>query len=146
MNIHPAFVHFPIALLTLYCIIEMLPLARYFPSISWTAIRAFLLYVGTLGALVTAVTGLMAEEVAGELPSIQVHEKAAFILIAIFVLSSALSYWWRNEQPFRTWTMKGLALAGLIMLFVVGALGANIVYGSDVDPIVKFVTTILGVR
>lgn len=146
MNIHPAFVHFPIALLTLYAIIEILPLARWIPSVSWAPIRAFLLYVGTAGAMVTAFTGGMAEDVVGETPAVTAHETAAYILIGIFVLSCALAYFWRSEKPFRTWTMKILAIAGLVMLFVVGALGANIVYGNNVDPIVHFVTGILGLR
>lgn len=146
MNIHPAFVHFPIALLTLYAIIEILPLARLIPRVQWSPIRAFLLYVGTAGALVTAITGGMAEDVVGETPAVTTHETAAYILIGIFLLSCVLSYVWRREMPFRTWTMKVLALLGLIMLFVVGALGANIVYGHSVDPIVSFVTGLLGLR
>lgn len=146
MNIHPAFVHFPIALLTLYTIVEILPLARWMPRVEWAPIRAFLLYVGTAGALVTAFTGDMATDVVGETPAVTAHETAAYILIGIFLVSCVLSYLWRGEKPFRTWTMKILALAGLIMLFVVGALGANIVYGHNVDPIVSFVTGILGLR
>lgn len=146
MNIHPAFVHFPIALLCLYAVVEILPLARWWPSVAWAPIRAFLLYVGTLGAFAAALTGAMAEDVVGESPKVSIHETAAWITIGIFVLSCALSYFWRGQHPFRTWTMKILAFLGFVMLFVVGALGANIVYGSQVDPIVGIVTRLLGVQ
>lgn len=145
MNIHPAFVHFPIALLCLYAVIEILPLARWMPSIAWASIRGFLLYVGTGAAIVTVITGSIAADIVGETPKVEMHETAAFITLGIFLLSCALSYFWRNERPFRTWTMKLLALAGLVMLFVVGALGANIVYGPGVDPIVGFIVKLLGV-
>lgn len=146
MNIHPAFVHFPIALLCVYAVIELVPLARFFPSIQWDSIRKFTLYVGSLFAVVTAITGLMAEELMGESNRVEAHETSAIITIVVFGALCLITYFWNGESNLKYWLTKILALLGFVMLFVVGALGANLVYGSDVDPIVRFVTGVLGVQ
>lgn len=85
MNIHPIFVHFPIALLTLYAVLEIaIPLkikffklckwdmpgasplfARLYQLLitpAWNPIKAFLVIVGTVLALPTLQTGEWAEE------------------------------------------------------------------------------------
>jgi uncharacterized membrane protein len=141
MNIHPAFVHFPIALLVLYTILELLPLARLWPAVQWNPIRKFLLYVGTLAIVPTIVTGLMAAQLAGESEIVEMHERAAFAVLGIFIAATLASLFY--PRPYIT---KPLALLGLIGLFVVGSLGAAIVYGYDVDPIVSFITSILGLH
>lgn len=146
INIHPAFVHFPIALLILYAIIELFPLYRWMPGVAWASMRGVLLYVGTASAILAAITGLMAAEIVGELPAVEVHEKAALALVVLAILTSAVNYFWRNESPASRYTLKALALAIFLMLFIVGALGASIVYGPEVDPIVSFVTGLFGLR
>ncbi len=85
MNLHPIFVHFPIALLTLYAVLEIaIPLKIKFyklckwdkPETSprlaklyellinpvWNSIKAFLVIIGTLLAFPTLQTGEWAEE------------------------------------------------------------------------------------
>lgn len=141
MNIHPAFVHFPIALLVLYTLIELIPLARLWPTVPWSPIRTFLLYVGTLSIVPTIVTGFMAARIVGESALVETHERAAFSVLGIFVAASLVSLYY--PRPF---LMKALALFGLIGLFVVGPLGAAIVYGYEVDPVVSLVTSLLGLH
>lgn len=145
MNIHPAFVHFPIALLFLYALIEVLPLKRWLPNTAWDSVRAVMLYLGTVAAIITAGTGLLAENVTGETPAVSMHENFAVVLIVLALIASAISYFWR-EKPQSRLMLKALAILIFVDLFVVGALGANIVYGKDVDPIVSFVVNLLGVR
>lgn len=141
MNIHPAFVHFPIALLVLYTIIELLPLARLWPAVQWNPIRKFLLYVGTVSIFPTIATGLMAARIVGESELVEMHERAAFSVLGIFVLASLSSLFYP-----RWYLQKPLAALGLVGLFVVGSLGAAVVYGYDVDPIVSFITSLLGLH
>ncbi len=148
MNIHPIFVHFPIALLSIYAIIEILPLKRLLPVVPWNIIRDFLLYVGALSILPTVVTGLMAGQIMGASPILEVHERAAFTTSAIFLITAVLSIVWRKgeESLTKEITFKVLALLGFIGLFVTGALGAAMVYGTGNDPIVSLVTWIFGLR
>ncbi len=146
MNIHPAFVHFPIALLTLYALIELLPVRKFMPSVVWDGISRFMLYIGALASVATAITGIMAEEQIGESPAVEAHEEFALTLVALTLTTAAITYFWKSEGSLRAFVLKGLALALLALVFIVGALGANIVYGSGVDPIVTFITGILGVQ
>ncbi|MCR4311379.1 MAG: hypothetical protein NUV54_02320 [Candidatus Taylorbacteria bacterium] len=48
-NLHPIVVRFPIALLVLYSIIKVLPLFKWFPSVSWKHIELALPVFGVLG-------------------------------------------------------------------------------------------------
>ena len=61
MNIHPLFVHFPIALLAIYAIMELIHTDRLNHSDTYAAIKGFLVIVGTLAAYVTLSTGELAE-------------------------------------------------------------------------------------
>jgi uncharacterized membrane protein len=79
MNIHPLFVHFPIALLTLYALMEILgpivstglkflkkggtELSQFVTSELYKNIKGFLVIVGTLLAFPTLQTGELAERV-----------------------------------------------------------------------------------
>jgi uncharacterized membrane protein len=64
MNIHPLFVHFPIALLALYSVLELS--VGFIPALSrqtWILpVKAFLLFTGVLAAFAALVTGGIAEE------------------------------------------------------------------------------------
>jgi len=61
MNIHPLFVHFPIALLVVYSIMELIHTQRLNHSDTYASIKGFLVIVGTLAAYVTLSTGELAE-------------------------------------------------------------------------------------
>lgn len=141
MNIHPAFVHFPIAILFLYTFVEIVPLRMWFPRVPWAPLRDFLLYVGTVTIIPTIATGLIDSFAEGETPLIETHEHAAIALFFIFLAAVGISIYTSKKGRTKTLeiVMKVLAFLGLIGLFVVGALGASIVYGPDSDPFVHFV-------
>lgn len=152
MNIHPAFVHFPIALLMLWAVIELMPLVRLWPSVAWDSIKKFLLGAGTVSVIPTIATGLIA---AGGITGItgnvllQFHMGAAFSVLIIAVLASTLTFFVTEEWGIpgsREIAIKALALLEIVALFIVGALGAAMVYGFEVDPIVNFITWILGLQ
>lgn len=141
MNIHPAFVHFPIALLVLYTLIEIIPFSLWFPKIKWDTIKMFLLSVGFLSIIPASVTGGIASELIGESNLVEAHERAALATSVIFFGAVALSWYGHfkgRAVPLR-WGLKFLAVIGLVAVFITGSLGAAIVYGSDVDPIVSFI-------
>lgn len=62
MNIHPLFVHFPIALLTVYAVAELLRFKRLTSQVWWWNVKTLLLGVGLLGGFATLQTGEIAEE------------------------------------------------------------------------------------
>ena len=61
MNIHPLFVHFPIAFLVAYAIMELIHTDRLNHSDTYVAIKGFLVIIGALSAYVALSTGEIAE-------------------------------------------------------------------------------------
>ncbi|MEK7107324.1 MAG: DUF2231 domain-containing protein [Patescibacteria group bacterium] len=61
MDIHPLLVHFPIALLVAYAIMEMIHTDRLNHSDTYASIKSFLVIAGTLLAFVTLSTGEISE-------------------------------------------------------------------------------------
>lgn len=104
MNIHPLFVHFPIAFLILYSVLE---LARFgwLQRQSWIAYtKTLLLVAGSVGAFLAAQTGEMAEDVIRNKPELrqifEAHQLAAKASEIIFgILAFAYIVWWCTQQP-----------------------------------------------
>ncbi len=165
MDLHPILVHFPIALLTLYAVLEILPLSRWYRKLPWQALLTVLVICGELGALAALIAGEYAEEKIID-PAmrniVEVHSTFAYATAIIFGLLAVLRLrtWIRTEHsdflsagypkvvvasdlvsnlllsaPFRIM----LVLAGLAAVTITGALGASMVYGPDIDPFVKFI-------
>ena len=96
MNIHPLFVHFPIALLVAYSVLEIA--AYLWPSVrrlSWLfPTKAFLLFAGMLGAFAALLTGSIAAELleAGGNPTasvVEVHAVSAATTTALYLILAA---------------------------------------------------------
>lgn len=167
MNIHPAFVHFPIALLLMYALFEIIRFTKRGKTPYFFHIKAILVIVGTLTAFLTLQTGDMAEESfkRSALRSL-IHTHSSFAtastwiftiiafvyIIAWFkesplyqkVLGSAIGKQWAQLERYSLEILQSpliplLAVLGLITMTITGALGGAIVYGPDVDPIVNFV-------
>lgn len=144
MNIHPIFVHFPVALLTTYAVLELLRFNFFTRQPYWFYVKAILVILGTLSGYVTLVTGLMAEELIEDqsLNSlISRHEFWAFTSMGIFTII-ALAYlwsWWKGRFEMRSKLVFVLALAGIICLLITGALGGSIVFGHETDPLTNWI-------
>lgn len=151
-NIHPIFVHFPIGLLMMYSLIELIPLNHFLPwfHVNWVPIKRFLLYVGTLAAVPTIITGLIAKLSVGEYPLVIAHEIAAITTISLFTILSCLTLLLQFKKikttKTRTLAIKILSFVGLLGLVTVGALGGAIFHGTDADPVVSFITNILNLK
>jgi len=95
MNIHPLVVHFPIALLAIYSLLEIV---AYF---SWKlrqqpwlgGVKLFLLLVGSLSAFAALVTGGMAEDFAREASRyaavIEIHAPVAGVTTLLYLILAA---------------------------------------------------------
>ena len=168
MNIHPLFVHFPIALLVLYTLFEFLtPFVRNKKHLkTLELIKAVFVTLGALSTLTAILTGGIAADIIGETKLVDTHEFFAqstsfvfWILAAAYlypmIVNSGIKQWVVNKIKVSTFIFEfwkvcsdivmlniiriPLAALGLVLITITGALGASIVYGPNIDFIVKFI-------
>ena len=166
MNIHPILVHFPIAMLTIYAIAELIRVKKITDLPYYFYIKASILFIGVLGAFASLSSGEAAEHsVSRSLNNlVEVHSAFAnastwiFGIIAIIYLIIWISKSSFNQKLLESkfasiWSIKVniankildsyfmilVAFIGLISITITGALGGAIVYGPDIDPIVNFI-------
>jgi uncharacterized membrane protein len=134
-NVHPLFVHFPIALLSAFVAVEAG--AGLLRRADWRVAASALLYLGTLGAVCAVVAGLQAAESVphGEAVHdiLERHEIFGFTVLTLAILLSA----WRGWRGARFGRFERAVhfLAALLMvgLITLGAdLGGLMVYGHGV--------------
>lgn len=167
-NIHPLFVHFPIALLFLYSIIKVVPFKKWFPKVAWRDIERVLLLVGFLGACAALLTGDTAEHIVR--PNRQlVDAHSTFASIATWIYGALLAgeitavinarkfiygkgYEWVSvtlqfiESVLCNAFFSGLlAVLGFIAISVTGMLGGVIAYGLTADPLSGSLLSLLGI-
>ena len=168
-NIHPIFVHFPIALLFVYSIIKILPFRKWFPNVAWQDIERVLLVFGIGGAFLSLSTGEQAEHLTR--PNESLVETHAFFasfttwMYGLILIGEVLNY--INTKNFSfinkinylpkllTWIEKVLTnqnlvlilvVAGFIALFLTGVLGGVLVYGTTADPLAPFILKLLNIK
>lgn len=166
MNVHPLLVHFPIALLSLYAVLEIVKIKPLKTREAMYA-KALLVIVGTISSYIAAAAGEAIENMFNGTDIHQVVEMHStfagatefiFTLLAIgyviwlvkeqtrlyTYLKNLLGKFWKIFEVYqmvitKTWIQVILSLAGLTTLFITGALGAVIVYGPDIDPFVSII-------
>jgi uncharacterized membrane protein len=137
LNIHPLFVHFPIALWLAALLFEALAILR--GSDEWHRTAALLLYLGTFAAIVTIFTGLNAEKSIPPGPAMEIvgiHETLMMITTSVAIGLSLFAFVTRKNF---TANFRKILLAGLCVLAILLTLGADrgaqlvYQYGSAVD-------------
>lgn len=166
-DIHPIFVHFPIALLVVYSIIKILPFKKWFPQVTWNYLESILLLIGVLGAFISSSTGEVAEHLTKANKNlVEMHSTFAgistwlyglLLLGEILVLltpklfpkfnlpkTSELVLFIQNllTNPISS---KIIAFLGLIAISITGMLGGVIVYGVSADPLAPMLLKLLGI-
>jgi uncharacterized membrane protein len=165
-DIHPIIVHFPIALLTIYSVIEVLRFKKLNNLPYLFYVKAVLLIVGFLGAEIALATGEVAQHLLKS-PSLRtlIHTHSTYAGIATFIFGVLaviyLILWVSKTECWSKALLKQgtgvilqkiqsvaellyknivpiCAVLGLIAITITGALGGAIVYGKDIDPIVTF--------
>ena len=169
MNIHPIVVHFPIALLVLYGVFELVPFKKIKEYASWFYIKAILVIAGVFTAQIALGTGGAVQRMFRDIPEknaiVPVHALWAGTSALIFlILAFAYAILWieydtpasffetrpqlKKLQVFltipatfilHTPTSSMLAFSGILSVTITGALGGAMVHGIKVDPLVSFV-------
>jgi len=167
-NIHPIFVHFPIAFLMLYSLIKVLPLRRWVSYISLKAIERTLLIAGILGGFFALQTGELAEHLTRPVRSV-VEMHSAFANASVWIYGALLlgdlmvicgSYINSKVQNKTILDIYGtlvifltnkylvivLAILGVITITLTGLLGGVMVYGTTADPLASVILSLLGIN
>ncbi|MEQ1739452.1 MAG: DUF2231 domain-containing protein [Methyloglobulus sp.] len=138
-NIHPLFVHYPIAFFTAFFFMDFLGTVA--KKVQWRYVASWLLYLGTIAAIFTVVAGLFAADSVEHGEDVhELMERHEHIGIAVLSLSLFLSAWrlkkWGLHSAATNIVFLGLA-GFLCLLLSLGAdLGGLMVYqyGVSVKP------------
>lgn len=168
LNIHPLIVHFPIAFLFLYSILELIRFRGLNSHTFWLFSKSLTSILGAIGAVVASMAGELAEERfrgSEQLKYVEIHSTfatATTVLAVIVAVIYAITWLKTTELPgrlfkidiigkiwnlllqihrivYRPPIMILLALALLVVLSVTGAIGGGIVYGPENDPLTKII-------
>jgi len=168
MNLHVIFIHFPIALFTLYAFFEVLRFKKLQEKIYWFYIKATLSIAGALGSYVAYISGDALEDKFSAVGNLlDIHSIWATISVIIFsIIAFAYLIEWVKRSNLihsdinsffgRVWFIKQrvseiilspviiipLAIFGIIAITITGALGGIIVYGKNADFITAFIYNI----
>jgi uncharacterized membrane protein len=136
-ELHPFVVHFPIAMLTLYVILEVV--TNFIKNESLSTFTTWILFFGVITAVNAVLTGNQAEQVASSLmdssasiikESIENHEQFATLTLWYFVVLLAGRYYLNQKKKltrlFKT-VMIILALFGGLLIFQTGYTGGMLV-------------------
>lgn len=131
LNLHPMFVHFPIVLWLAALLFELLAIWRASDELQRTATR--LLYLGTLAAIVTAMTGLAAQNsvAPGEAQrAVGIHETLMLTATSLAIGLCMFAFFMRKDfsAKLRKILLLGLVVLGILLAIGAGR-GAQLVYG-----------------
>ncbi|MRG44049.1 cytochrome C [Chitinophaga sp. SYP-B3965] len=124
-RMHPLLLHFPIVLLILALILDLLTIRSEQLSASLRPLISHLWLAGALTAAITVIMGLFLSREEGYTGDMLAWHKWSGIAV---VWLSSLLYWYRYVR--RSVMVTGSALT-LISLAVAGHFGANLTHGSD---------------
>lgn len=154
LNIHPFIVHFPIALLVVAVLCDVI--RGFMNKQTWLDNMVLALYAaGTVGLIASFLSGRQAVDtvsVTGDaIPVVTAHEDwALYTMIYFFAFTLLRSWtWWKNVEAIKS-VLIGLVLlafAGTGILWYAGELGARLVYKhgvavSQIDRLEQHIETL----
>jgi len=151
MDLHPIFVHFPIALLTVYGVLELIRFRKVCEKPYWFYVKAVLAIFGSLGAIAAFATGPDEIAHASKLGEMHANFALATLILSGIIALHYLLRWLRHAgyhhgiPAIPNWLLVLLALVLLASVTITGGLGGALVYGTHFDPLMKPVFQFLGV-
>lgn len=131
-NLHPAIVHFPIALLFLAGLFGLISI--FWKREFWKDIAVKCLFIGTIFAPIAVLTGLQEEQSLKHneaIHEILVKHKANGLIILSLSLILSLWYWFRRKnignKEYSVWAV--MLFLGSILVIYQRSLGGEMVYG-----------------
>ncbi|MEX2512203.1 MAG: c-type cytochrome domain-containing protein [Cyclobacteriaceae bacterium] len=128
---HPLFLHLPIGFLALAFLMELISKKEKFTYLRPAV--GFVLALGAISALVTAILGLMLAQ-AGDYGEdlLFIHQWAGIVLV-VLAFSSWFLYYKKSQEETKIWNQAYLASISLMMLFLGGAghYGGSLTHGSN---------------
>lgn len=127
-NVHPLFVHLPLALFPLALIAQAVSL--FGRRETWQPFASVFLYLGAPGAIPATVTGWLAEEQVEELPGftdamhqvVETHAMLMYVTLGMALALSMLAFWRRRRI---TRALQAVLFVGLLVVVVVMSVGAD---------------------
>jgi len=130
-NLHPLIVHFPIAFLTGFFLLELIGAVLRQPGLRHAA--SWMLYLGALGAIAAAAAGLVAEATvphgSGVHDIMEWHERLG---LTIAGLSSVLAIWRLLSRE------RFSAMAEALHLFMGATVLAGIIFAADLGGLMVY--------
>lgn len=167
LNVHPLLVHFPIAFLAGYTLLEFVRIPILTRQSFYFYTKAILLFFGVVMAAPAILTGLIAQRYVTNHALVDLHQNINILATAVFgILAVGYFILWVQKTPpvflqkmaMWSWIVKLaqfivqtpvvfiLTLIGIILLTIGGALGGIIVYGANMDPFTAFIAALLGIK
>lgn len=133
-HLHPMVVHFPIALLVVGFLADVLSLLLHRKKPCLSKIGFYLMVLGTLSIIAAYITGdLFTKDMVGAAGDLKNrHELLARITMLVMLVASAARIYHvstKKEKPVIKWLTFSLFALGTIMVMITGFLGGNLVYG-----------------
>jgi uncharacterized membrane protein len=130
-NFHPLLVHFPIAFLSSFVLIDLIACLAKKPQ--WREFASGLLYLGTVMAVFTVVAGFIAADSVAHGENVHtIMERHEFFGVTILVLASVLSIWRLKSGS------QIQAELNVLYLFVSAILGFCLVFGADLGGLMVY--------
>ena len=144
-NIHPVFVHFPIALFPTALLFFIL--GRVTGNKPFDLSGRVCLWLATAGSVIAVVTGLIAED---SIPHndvihniMQTHMIIGYWIVGLGITLSGWSFWHEDHRPRGFWPFIGLLVIANTLVLQNGDLGGRMVFieGAAVKPAVSTITS-----
>ncbi len=135
--LHPIMVHFPVALFSLYVLLELINL--FWENEQFHKLINGFLLIGVLAGIAAVLTGNQAADALGKLPGVtenikemvEEHESYATVTLWFFAVLLAARFYLTTKKKFNKMlkiTFVILAVAGLFLIYETGEHGGKLVY------------------